>query len=282
MTLSIVDIDASPVQATAQRLAQGYAAHFGQADALLTYKESEAQVMLRLSPEVALVGVVDAIGVDPSGVRFFREDKSASPKSAKTWKRHWVLSPQALTYALITGTKLALVRRAFKTIPPTYDHEWFSFKERELRWWKSEVMDIAAEISAYRDLANSPTWKSAHGVSWPTNIEHGCFAYGENYPCAFYADGCSVQDFASVPKLMTPYERHESPWKSFAEQPGTVVLDGGRIKTWMRCRELYRRTYEVGGVVGPPSDDLLIGKLFHELIGKQTRELIANKGERNV
>lgn len=271
--LKLLDIAAS-YEVEAQRLAEAYADHFHAVDQRLTYTHSEREMSLELERDVWLVGVVDAAGTRELGEPFFREDKTANPRLAKTWKRHWVMSPQALTYGLLAApVSTFLVRKAFKSDPATFDHEWFTFDGHDLAWWRVEVLRIAREIAWYRNdkLAR---W-------WPLNIEHGCFAYGDKHPCQFFADGCSKGDWSTPPKVSMPKVRGGVAAAILSEHPNAIVLSPSGIKTWMRCREMFRRMYEPGGVVEPESEAMLLGKRFHELTAKYTRSLITGGSDGN-
>lgn len=260
----------SPIDAKAHELAAGYIAHFGPQDAGLTYTHSETPLSLYLGANVWLVGVVDAQGVrNEDGRRFFREDKTASPRKRDTWKRHWVMSPQALTYGVLTGGDLFLVRNAFKSTVPTYDHEWFTLSEEEKAWWRDEVLNIAMEIHEYRSLQFD---------AWPLNIEHGCFQFGEKLPCPFYSNGCSMLDFDHIPMGSIPTQWHfPMPSNVPLDDPNAVILDATRIKAWMRCRHYYKRTYEKGGYTEMPSEALLVGSAFHKLTAIYTQGMIKEK-----
>jgi hypothetical protein len=271
------------LESQAQSLAFGWVRHFAAADAALPYTHYETARVLQLSDTVLLAGIIDAEGDD-----FFAEFKTASPRGAKTWKKEWLLSPQALTYGLLTGGKKRfLVRKAFKSATPSYDHEWFEFGPHDLIGWQQEVLMIAAEIKTYRD---------AGFTRWPLNFEHGCFAYGPNYACPYWEHSCSKFRFdgpAVGATLESAYPGSGGATDTFDEfrgdnrlvltdamnaAPNSIILTATRIKNWMRCREKYRRDQTTSF---EPSDALLLGSRFHELIANYNRTLIAKREKQN-
>ena len=260
---------ALPIEAQAQSLALGWMRHFRQQDMSLPYTACETAYFRMLDNGILLVGIVDAEGDD-----FFSEYKTASPRGAKTWKREWILSVQALTYGLLTGgEKRFLVRKAFKSATPTYDHEWFAFDPRDLQLWEDQVQAIASEILALDKRGITP---------WQLNLEHGCFAYGPNYPCPFWHFGCTKHNFDSDIPGATSYEdfpeftgtNRSRLLDVIHEQQPELVLSSSRIKNWMRCREMFRRLQHT---TFPPSDAMLLGSRFHELIAAYNRSLIKQR-----
>ena len=283
--MSLTSIDTVELQA--QTLALTWKAHFAEQDAALHYTQVETARFLEVAPGIWLVGIVDAEGDD-----FFGEWKTSSPRAAKTWKKNWVMSPQALTYGLLTGGKKRfLVRKVFKAAQPFCDHEWFEFGAGELDMWRNEILRISHEIKRYQSDGNWPL----DIINWPLNLEHGCFAYGPNYPCSLWAEGCSKLDFSVVPKDaltrttavhadvtsqriidMWGEFRGNNRWslvKLIQDNPNAIVLSATRIKDWMRCREMYRRLH-VEGLRFPPSEAMLIGSRFHELIADHNKTFI--------
>lgn len=265
------------VELQAQGLVLAWKQHFAQQDAALAFSAVEEARFLQLSDSVWLVGIVDA-----EGEAFFGEWKTANPRQAKTWKREWVMSTQALTYGLLTGGKKKfLVRKVFKSTQPSCDHEWFAFGIGELEMWRQQVLNIASEIRVYNDRK----FQGISLVPWPLNLEHGCFTYGPNYPCPFWAEGCSKLDFTVIPKDALAPTLLPSKWGEFKGENGTklaelmhenlnaLFLSASRIKDWMRCRESYRRRH-VEGIVMPPSEAMLIGSRFHSLVAEYYRSRV--------
>lgn len=260
------------LETQAQSLFIGWARHFLTQDQQLGYTgvEKARAIVLRNDihgmQSIILAGIIDAEGKD-----FFAEFKTSTPRDMKTWKRTWLMSPQALTYGLLTGGKQKfLVRKAFKTTTPQYDHEWFQFSPDDLEMWRSQVLTIADEIFSYRLSGLQP---------WPLNLTHGCFAYGPNYPCPFWQDGCSKNKFAETvtSKRLNFPEFHgenlailEDAIKSCSNTP--IVLTSTRINTWMRCREMYRQMQSASF---PPSEAMLLGSRFHEIVANYNRKFIA-------
>jgi|HubBroStandDraft_4_1064222.scaffolds.fasta_scaffold94992_3 hypothetical protein len=267
------------IELQAQSLALTWKAHFAGVDANLRFERVEEARFLQLSDDVWLVGIVDAEGDD-----WFGEWKTSNPRAAKTWKREWAMSVQALTYGLLTGGKKRfLVRKVFKSAQPTCDHEWFQFGEGELEMWRDQVLMMAGEINEYKKRTYFGHY-GANGGPWPLNLEHGCFAYGPNYACPFWAEGCSKLDFKSLPKEATPAGDNYLAWGEFQGEnlqkwiklreayPNALLLSASRIKDWQRCRESYRRKH-VEGIVMPPSEAMLIGSRFHSLIAEHYRSM---------
>lgn len=259
------------LETTARMLVTGWATHFQSLDSKLNYTHVETARFLRIEEaKVLLVGIVDAEGPD-----FFSEHKTASPKGEKTWKKEWLMSPQALTYGLLTGgTKRFLVRKAFKKTNPTFDHEWFEFSANDLSMWRRQVGIIGQEIRLYRKD------EAADTIPWPLNLEHGCFAYGAAYPCPYWQSGCTKHNFNGPIPGSTPFEffpEFQGANRSMlAEQHQSIdttwiVLSATRIKNWMRCREKYRRDQELSF---PPSEAMLLGSRFHDLIAQHYRRFL--------
>lgn len=266
MALKLTEVAAD---AQAQALFYGFARHFASIDAHLTYTAVERAVVLPLSPSILLAGIIDAEGED-----FFSEHKSANPREAKTWKKDWYLSPQALTYGLLTGgAKKYLVRKAFKSSPPTYDHEWFAFNQHDLRFWTRQVLSIGQEILTLRESGAFP---------WRTNISRGgCWLYGANYPCPYWEHGCRHVDFdghipGSLPFSAFPefegenrkilLQSIEAMVSSTGREP--LVLTATRIDNYLRCPEKYRRDQLMSFA---PGEALILGKRFHELLASYYR-----------
>ena len=259
------------VETQARNLHIGAVAHFATQDRALQFTAVEQALFKVLPDNVILVGIIDAQGLVPTvdtesfsthNQPFFLEDKTASPKKLKTWRSRWLMSAQALTYGLLTDGKAPfLVRQAFKTNPPTFDHEWFTFTPGDLEFWHRQVMGIAHAIRNSDNFFAAP---------WPMNINYGCFAYGDKYPCPFWADGCTKHAWDSpipdaLPAEFFPeFDGHNRAvlMKLRDEFPDALFLSQTMIDRYMRCPELYRRLSHVSF---PPSEAMLIGKRYHEL-----------------
>ena len=121
------------IELQAQSLVLAWREHFAAVDANLRFERVEEARFVQLSDGVWLVGIVDAEGDD-----WFGEWKTSNPRAAKTWKREWIMSTQALTYGLLTGGKKRfLVRKVFKSAQPFCEGEWFAFGAGELEMWRS-------------------------------------------------------------------------------------------------------------------------------------------------
>lgn len=269
------------LETQAQTLVLGWKRHFATQDAQLAYTHAERAHFLELRRDVVLVGIIDAEGDD-----FFAEYKTANPRGKKTWKREWLLSPQALTYGLFTGgQKRYLVRKAFKQGIPEYDHEWFEFSPRDLDIWRFELLRIADEIQSYYQSIPAFGGDFFH---WPLNIAHGCFAYGPTYACPFWADGCSVGKFDhrlnNDGDWFFPEFQNENRAALLGFMEGrphdTIILSQSRVETWMRCRELFRKKY-VEGNAETASEAMLLGSRFHQLIAEHVTALIAQRSKPN-
>lgn len=255
-------------ESQAELLALGWIRHFRGQDDAITITNSEQAYCRLVSKDILLVGIVDAEAFTSRADKFFMEFKTANPRSKKTWKRDWVSNPQSLTYCLLTGHRRFTVRKAFKEASPTYDHAWFDVTDDEVEWWRKEVLDIGQEIMQYR---------SQERLHWPMNIEHGCYAYGPNYPCpqvstctsrkfsARAAKGVGVLEPAEFPEFTGA--NRERLLQAILDHKPLVILSATRIKTWMRCRELWRNLYDVG-VQQEVGEALLVGSAFHGLLGK--------------
>ena len=260
----------------ADTLVKGWQSHFWSADHAIEWKDSERQATVWLSDNTLLVGIVDALGFNGEGKLFFGEWKSANPREKNTWKGMWRMNPQSLSYGVLIQNDPAirpdcstfLVRKAFKEKSgiPTYDHSWFAYDSGELRHWKGELLRIADEIRAYRASGSTP---------WPTNFTR-CFAYGANYACPFFAEGCAKQNWSYTPP--NALVKQEQSWvaDAIAEVPfkrDLVVLSPSRVGDWLGCRELYRKRAEAL-IELPSSEALDLGKNFHGQLADYYRTLI--------
>ena len=256
------------IEMEAQSLFVGWTRHFREQDLTLTKERVEvAKTLFLPDPNVLLVGIIDC-----EDKECFEEYKTANPRSAKTWKREWLLSTQALTYGLLTGgEKPFLVRKAFKSRIPEYDHAWFHFDPRDLDMWTRQIGLMASEIRALQ--------LSGIGSPWPLNIEHGCFAYGPNYPCPYWAEGCSKHNFEQVPEN-TPFsefpefkgENRAILEAAMKEHPNALVLSKTRMNTWQRCREFYRKSVLYSFPFNSQAAQL--GSRFHDLVAQYNQRLI--------
>ena len=264
------------IELQAQQLFIAWTRHFRQQDMTLKYTQVEtARTLFIPESNVLLVGIIDAEGED-----FFSEYKTANPRGAKTWKREWLLSTQALTYGLLTGgSKRFLVRKVFKAAQPFCDHEWFQFTPHDLANWRRQVDFTAQEIYGYTGIGlRSP---------WPQNLTHGCFAYGANYPCPFWEHGCTKHNYdGSIPGAgvfvdFPEFEGHNrvTLMNAINEHPNALLLSKTRIESWHRCRELYRRNLTMSF---PPSEAMQIGSHFHALVGDYTSKLISARANKIV
>lgn len=259
------------IETQAQALFIGWAMHFKTNDLVMPYTAVETGYFKQLDDDLLVVGIVDAEGPD-----FFADWKTANPREMKTWKQDWLLSVQALTYGLLTGgERRYLVRKAFKKAVPEYDHEWFEFDPRDLTMWERQIHMIAKEI---RELRSEP-------APWPLNLKHGCFAYGKNYACPFWQDGCTKHNWTGmIPGELPPTAYPEFQGKNRAVLEKTlhgmrvaktpIVLSATRIESFLRCREYYRRIQYASF---PPGDALLIGTRTHEMLADYYRALIVKK-----
>jgi hypothetical protein len=256
-------------------LVAGWVRHFQSADRELTWVGAEEEASLWLTPNTLLMGRLDARGITANGERFFGEWKTANPRERNSWKNVWRLNPQSLTYGLLAdaldpGCRRFTVRKAFKSSPPSYDHAWFTYSDNELAMWKREVTLIADEIRMYQAEPEGSLGK----VPWPLNLSN-CFRYGEKNVCPFFHTNCNRQDWTTIAPGITPRIPHLDTERRL-NAPEVVALDATRIKTWLDCRERFRRTY-VENVDGPPSEALQLGIDFHQKIGEYYVSLICTR-----
>jgi hypothetical protein len=269
-------------------LIEGWISHFWSADHSMQWLHAEHPIWFPLSPDTILVGVVDAIGINAEDKTFFGEWKTANPREKNTWKQLWRKNPQSLTYGVLVrsiypGCHDFTVRKAFKPTSfkgklsePSYDHAWYTYSDAELDHWTLELLKIAHEIREYRTLLDP----------WPTNFR-SCFDYGLTYVCPFFAEGCDKHDWGFVPatalrmdgrlKTLPPDAR---PWASnllpSAASNHLVVLSASSVDTWLRCRERYRKHYEVG-IDTESNDAAKLGTAIHSALGKHYRTMIVPK-----
>jgi hypothetical protein len=183
------------------------------------------------------------------------------------------MNPQSLTYGVLARAiwpdcERFTVRKAFKEMSgvPTYDHAWFRYSKAELSLWENELINLANEIREYRVARNR----------WPLNLNH--------YACPFFEPACSKLDWDAKPgnaivrisHLDSERRLYEGMGGATALSPKLVVLDATRVKTWLGCRQRFRREYE-DNVTVPPGEALKLGIDFHELLGVYYSKLA--KGE---
>jgi hypothetical protein len=260
-------------------LVEGWVKHFGPADRSITWLDVEREFSINLDEHTILVGKIDAIGRTKDGDTFFMEIKSqkAPPAYKKfEWKQTYRMNFQTLTYGVVVdllypGTRRYSVRKAFKSTPPTFDHEWFSYSTEEIEWWRSELINIAEEIRR---------WRSSRVIPWAPNFGHHCFKYGPNYVCPYFESACSKLDWNGVPENHLPRVSHlEIERKLIAENLGIaaqkldkklVILGASRVDTYRGCNERYRRDHEGSALVEPlmePMNEALeTGAGMHKLL----------------
>lgn len=250
---------------TVDDLVSGWIRHFFSADRSLRFVAAEQELSIALA-DVILAGRVDVIGDD-----FFGEWKTLSKWSKSGWREKWRFHPQSLTYGLLLRETHPEVRRftirvAFKSDPPSYDHEWFTYSQGELDTWRDEVLRIARAIQSER-----------HNLGhWALN-PLSCFKYGPKYPCA-YLYRCTHQTWNIPVAGLTPRQPHldlERKVIESIEPRKPLVLDATRITKYLECPEDYRGSYVEGGLgmSEPESEALTLGKGAHELLGEFYRQL---------
>jgi hypothetical protein len=119
-------------------------------------------------------------------------------------------------------------------------------------------------------------------VPWPLNLSN-CFRYGEKNACPFFHPNCNRQDWTSIAPGITPRIPHLDTerrlngldGKQQPYGPDVIALDATRIKTWLDCRERFRREY-ITNQVGPPGEALQIGIEFHEMMGTLYKGMVKN------
>lgn len=254
---------------TVDQLVEGWIRHFWSADRAMRFVSSEREVAVDLAPGIVLAGRIDADGLDDAGNGWFADWKTANPRGKSGWREKWRFHPQSLTYGLLrrlTGHagRRFTIRMAFKSDPPTYDHEWFEYSDGELDTWRDELLGIAERMAAMRE------WEH-----WPLNPTN-CYKYGPNYPCPF-VHACTHQEWnvpvaGLVNRLDIPGARQYP--------PGQLVLHATAIEEYLSCNEAYRRIY-MRNESEVPSESLVIGGQFHALLSEYYRRLIAERGQEN-
>lgn len=267
-------------------LVNGWQSHFFSADRDMRWLFAELEHSMWLTPNTLLVGKIDA-GGEWGDELFFGEWKTANPREKNTWKQVWRLNPQSLTYGLLAGDHFKktlgrecnrfLVRKAFKSNPTTYDQAWYTYTPEELADWRTTLIGIANEIRAYGGE------RIKH---WPTNWDN-CFKFGMNYACPHFEESCSkmkwdvpADTIRRVSHLETERRLNETNPLNLAPRPRgeiceneLVVLDATRVKTWLGCRERFRREY-VENVATPVGEALEIGIAFHEAVAQIYKAMV--------
>jgi hypothetical protein len=239
------------VTPTVEQVVEGWIRHFRSADMSMRFTASEHEFAVQLAddPPIVLVGLVDAIGDD-----WFMEAKTASPRSRSGWREKWRFSVQSLTYGLVLkythpNVKRFTIRMAFKSDPPSFDHEWFSYNEKELDTWRAEVIRIAYQML---EPENAP-----HLALNPLS----CYRYGASYPCPF-VHACTHAEWDVPVTGLVPREKHD--WQIVIPDDA-LVLSATSIETYLTCPEKFRRIYK-RNETEPPSEALTFGKRFHQYI----------------
>ncbi len=242
----------------AQMLLDGWIRHFGPADRAMDFVDVEREVAVPLQDGVILVGIIDAVGPD-----WFGEWKTMSPSQRRSWKARWRFHPQTLTYGLLAREAGILrgrrftVRVAFKSDPPTYDHEWYTYTDEELNVWRDELR-LWADAMGWLGGLNPP--------HYPLN-PLSCMRYGSQHACPFIPH-CSRGAWDTAPPHLVPRESHLRTERE--SNAGALILDATRIMDWLSCPERFRRHY-VQNLVEPPGEALRVGSAFHQLLAEHYR-----------
>lgn len=278
--------DYAACQSMPEILITGWIPFFARADSKITWLDIEREFLIPLDSHTILVGRIDAHGLTADGEKFFGEWKTSKPpwKTKKeAWKKTWRMRAQSLTYGLAAETlwpetRRFTVRQAYKSNPPEFDYEWFSYTTEEIEWWRGEILKTADEIRWRRGQGQS-------GVPWSPNLNH-CFKYGQDYVCPFYHEGCAKLNWTNIAIAGTePRVSHLQVEREIAQKSkGTfgqamdkklVVLDATRADLWSQCRERYRREYELeGGRSETDKEALNVGGEFHDLAGAYYKRLM--------
>ena len=267
----------APKSCTVDDAVAGWIRHFWAADHSLKWEHSERELSTELATGVILAGRVDADGMTdiPPASAFFGEWKSSNPRNKTGWREKWRFSVQSLTYGLLMrennhSMHRFTIRMAFKSDPPTFDHEWFEYSDAELDMWRDEVLRIAGEISALQ---------ATQLEHWPLNPTN-CYRWGPNYPCERIGN-CTKQKWADPGTNIVPRIPHlgiEQAHRDMADQiaDDQLILDATRIDAYLSCPESYRGQY-VQNEVEPEGEALTFGKQFHTLLDAYYKLLIEAK-----
>lgn len=263
----------------AWKLVEGWLRYrkFTEADAKFEILHVEPEMFLWLDPLTLLIGRVDLIAKDAMGNGFFGEWKTMNPRRADEWRVGWRMSPQALTYGVLTSGGLVVgsedavlpklsrfhVRVAFKSTPPSYDWDWFVYDQPELDHWRSEVLEVAGDIRGRR--LNNPAGP------WMPNFTY-CDRYGRRYLCPYFGNNCSKLAFNNTQGYLPKVSHLEFERASSFADNRVVVVDASRIETYLNCHERYRQEHEQRITV-PPDEALEIGSAFHAGLAAYYRQL---------
>jgi hypothetical protein len=250
----------------------GWIRHFWSADQGIQWQHSERELFADLAPGLTIGGYVDADGctgiATVADAPFFGEWKSANPRGKSGWREKWRFHPQTLTYGLLmrennVSMKRFTIRMAFKSNPPSFDHEWFEYSDGEMDMWRDELLRIGSEISAL----SATTLEH-----WPIN-PLSCHRFGPNYPCERLRN-CTKQLWNEpIPGAVV---REPNPAFEQRRANGTLVLSPTGIEKYLECNENYRGQY-ILNEVEPPSESLSFGKQFHALLGEYYRKRAAGE-----
>jgi hypothetical protein len=268
----------------AERLANGWIAHFGSADREISWTDVEREHLIYLDENTALRGKVDATGITSDGEPFFADWKSASEhkfgrrgEHVEEVKMQWRMNPQALTYGLLCRKAYGPSMRSFTVRwavkpgkddgNPSYHFEWYSYTNEELEWWEYELKRIACDVRRRRAEA-----RSAPAANWPVNTL-SCLRYGVKYACPFYV-GCSARAFDYTPHYMGVRAPHFFLEKDVLDTglPDFVILGASKVGVWFECQEKFRRLYEGAGL-NEESEALTIGSDMHALLENYYKSL---------
>lgn len=243
---------------TGWKLVEGWIKRYYDIDRRFTILKVEPELSMFLDPKTLLIGRVDLIAETEAGDKFFGEWKSANPRKKSEWRLKWRMAAQSLTYGVLTSQVFPdiqkfCVRQAFKTTPPSYDQEWFTFSKPELNFWREQLILIAQEIREYRlRHPNGP---------WQPNWDH-CYRYGPNYVCPYYGNGCLKLEWNNKHGFLPRVSHLDLERSLNGVSPDLVVLDASRVGEYLNCHERYRKTYEEN-LVEPPGESLETGTVLH-------------------
>ena len=255
---------------TVEQLVSAWITHFRSADLSMRYVSAEREVSVPLGDNVILAGRLDAEGED-----FFCDWKSLNPRRRSGWREAWRFHPQSLTYGLLRrelghpGRRFT-IRCAFKSDPPSFDHEWFEYSEKELDTWRAEVIRIAYQMG---ESENQPHW-ALNPLS--------CYRWGPSYPCPSVRacvnaewDVPLANMVKRVPHLDIERQRFRilEDGEADSNEHAPMILDATRITRYLECPERYRREY-IRQEVEPPGDALTFGIGFHTYLNEYYRSLI--------
>lgn len=247
---------------TVEQVVEGWIRHFRSADTAMSFVSAEREVAVPLGDNVILAGRLDAEGAD-----FFCDWKSLNPRRRSGWREAWRFHPQSLTYGLLRrelghpGRRFT-IRCAFKSDPPSYDHEWFEYSDKELDTWRGEVLRLAYLMG---ESENTPHW-ALNPLS--------CYRWGLNYPCPFVHSCTHGEWDIPVSGLIrrVPHLNVELVEQSNLTT-GALILDATRITRYLECPERFRREY-IRQEVEPAGEALVFGNSFHSYLNEYYSSLI--------